>query len=868
MVKILADFLLKDIAEDVKLKQNFAYLLTAYLNYLVDHRDVQYNDNFQLLLQYADLLSLSNQEQHQNIAQQIVILLSQLFPKKDTVNIVKENIYKNVSNFASIDLLLKNNKLAKISNEFMHNVMYTMHRIENNIPDSDKSFFDAQKTILSSLETNQYYSFSAPTSMGKTFVSLSFIRNMLKQNSRDNFAIIVPTRALLSEIANKIINDFKDYLGNNRHKVVTTTAVVQEEEKFIAVLTPERLYYSLLKKPEVRFKYIFIDEAHKISGNDKRSIIYYKILDMFKTDNNIHIYFSSPIIPNPDIYLELTNFYSNSNSSGKAFVFSPVIQNKIYFNFLEQKIQIYNNITNEILNGTSFPHNITDKMQALLFFGKNKCNLIYVSSANKAIKYALELANTVETYNLFPQTDEVKKELEKASKQIEQKIHQDYYLAKLIRQGIAYHIGALPGEVRTQIEDLLRKGYLQYCFCTSTLLEGVNVPVDNLFIFDSKKGRSEMSAIDAFNLIGRAGRVTLNEYGNAFIIIEDNRTQQYFNKVLLNPLPHQDLLPQKTLQKKHKKHIVSVLLNGKTNLLEEGEKYSSHGFNETTYEYATKCLNMLLQDICTKNKSYIVKDFEKDEILSPQNIIDIRSKFSNFQQDDNDINLSAIQKNSLYDAVLNKNINYPNSFDYQSCLCFLKELSEIFQWPIYERTSLGRGESLKYYTVILTQWMQGKGLHEIIRSAINYYREHSCQLQVYDPTYRLVDYNDSLEHKNIIINETMKNIEEIINYKFSMYFLRLSETLLKLKGESVLINDWYEYVEYGTNNHLVITLQKYGFLREEAISLISSQYIKYFNLTESHIQIDIDIINIVPLELKNSIQTVMINYPEIFYTRK
>lgn len=159
MVKILADFLLKDIAEDVKLKQNFAYLLTAYLNYLVDHRDVQYNDNFQLLLQYADLLSLSNQEQHQNIAQQIVILLSQLFPKKDTVNIVKENIYKNVSNFASIDLLLKNNKLAKISNEFMHNVMYTMHRIENNIPDSDKSFFDAQKTILSSLETNQYYSF-------------------------------------------------------------------------------------------------------------------------------------------------------------------------------------------------------------------------------------------------------------------------------------------------------------------------------------------------------------------------------------------------------------------------------------------------------------------------------------------------------------------------------------------------------------------------------------------------------------------------------------------------------------------------------------------------------------------------------------
>jgi hypothetical protein len=661
-------------------------------------------------------------------------------------------------------------------------------------------------------------------------------------------------------IFNRIHKEDLDSVNNN----VLNLYMLNTENK---LFNYDQLYEYLLQNI---CQYVFDRRKINETQNDpikSRTIILDALSQLRKitSDNNIHIYFSSPIIPNPDIYLELTNFYSNSNSSGKAFVFSPVIQNKIYLNFLEQKIQIYNNITNEVLNGTSFPHNITDKMQALLFFGKNKCNLIYVSSANKAIKYALELANTVETYNLFPQTDEVKKELEKASKQIEQKIHQDYYLAKLIRQGIAYHIGALPGEVRTQIEDLLKKGYLQYCFCTSTLLEGVNVPVDNLFIFDSKKGRSEMSTIDAFNLIGRAGRVTLNEYGNAFIIIEDNRTQQYFNKVLLNPLPHQDLLPQKTLQKKHKKHIVSVLLDGKTNLLEEGEKYSSHGFNETTYEYATKCLNMLLQDICTKNKSYIVKDFEKDEILSPQNIIDIRNKFSNFQQDDNDINLSALQKNSLYDAVLNKNINYPNSFDYQSCLSFLKELSEIFQWQIYERTSLGRGESLKYYTVILTQWMQGKGLHEIIRSAINYYREHSCQLQVYEPTYRLVDYDDSLEHKNIIINETMKNIEEIINYKFSMYFLRLSETLIKLQGESALINDWYEYVEYGTNNHLVITLQKYGFLREEAISLINPQYIKYINLVENHIQIDIDLINVVPLELKNSIQTVMINYPEIFY---
>lgn len=864
MVNKLSHFIFKDIEQDPGLRESFAHLLITYLNFLTKHYNIMFNEKFKLLLKYSDLLSLSDKEEHQNIAQQIVILLSHLFPNEQIVNITKENVYKNVSNFASIDLLHKSSKRHDIYNEFLSSLEYKVHRIENNIPDSDKSFFDTQKAILSSLEVNQYYSFSAPTSMGKTFVSLSFIRNKLKQNSQDNFAIIVPTRALLAEIANKIINDFKDYLGYNCHKVVTTTSTLQEKERFIAVLTPERLYYSLLKNPKLQFRYIFIDEAHKISGNDKRSIIYYKILDMLKTNDNTHIYFSSPVIPNPDIYLELTNFYSHNNFEGKAFVFSPVVQNKIYLNFLDDKIQIYNNLTNKIIDGDCLYNQITNKMQALLFFGKDKCNLIYVSSANKAVKNALELDNIISVDNSLLQTNETKEELNRISNQIEQKIHKDYYLAKLIRHGIAYHIGSLPGEIRTQIEYLLRKGYLKYCFCTSTLLEGVNVPVDNLFIFDNKKGPSAMSTIDAFNLIGRAGRVTLNEYGNAFIIVEDNKTQQYFNDVLLSPLPSQNLLPQKALQKKHKRYIVSTLLEGKTNLLEEGEKYTSKGFTETTYEYATKCLNMLLQDICTKNKSYIVKDFEKDEVLSPQNIIDIRNKFLNLQQDDNDINISAIQKHKLYNAVLTQNINYPNSFDYEECLSFLKELSKIFQWQLYERTTLGRGESLKYYTVILTQWMQGKGLHEIIRSAINYYKEHSCKLAVYEPGYKLIPYDDSLEHKNIIINETMKNIEEIVNYKFSMYFLRLSEVIIQLKGVKSLSNDWYEYVEYGTNNRLVIILQKYGFLREEAITLTKSEYINYFNISESGIKIDSDIIRVLNSDLQDSVRTVKINYPEIF----
>ena len=864
MAKQFCEFLYKNILQGQEFQILFNELLKLYTIRLIDKSLKEYDEKYNKLLRYADILSLSGIEEHQNIAQQIVIILSQIFPNNEKIEIFKENVYKNVSNFASIDLLKKEQLLSNTCDNFLPNLVYSTHKIQNKIPDSDKSFFDTQLSVFKSLENNQYYSFSAPTSMGKTFVITKFILNKLKNNTQDNFIILVPTRALISEIANKIIKEFKNFIGTGKHRIITTLVSLAENDKFIAVLTPERLYYSILENPDLKFQYLFIDEAHKISSRDKRSITYYKILDMLKNNDNVRIYFSSPVIPNPDIYLELTNYFSDSISSGHSFTFSPVTQNKIYINLINKSISIYNRVLNEFQQCNSITIDYTNRVDILLNLGKDKCNLIYVSSTAKAINQAIELKSITENNNILNLSSDVKEELEKVAKNIEEKIHEEYYLASLIRCGIAYHIGALPSDIRAKIENLLRLGYIRYCFCTSTLLEGVNVPVDNLFVFDYKKGRSNLSTVDAFNLIGRAGRVSLNEFGNVFVIIEDEKTQNYFNDVLLQQLPNQTLLPNKAITKKTKKYIVECLLNGKTNLLEESDKYKDKGLSETTYEYAIKCLNMLLHDICTNNKSYIIKDFENAKVLSPQNIIDIKNIFKNYSQEDDDINVSIKQKDSLYAAISSKKIKYPKDFDYDTCVEFLRNLSEIFQWNLYEKETLGKGNRLDYYAVILLQWMQGNGLHEIIRRALVYNKENKCIIRDLQ-TYQLVEFNDSVAHKNSVINDVMKNIDNIINYKLSMYFLRFSETYLKYHNQQPK-NDWYEYVEYGTSNKLVIMLQKFGFLREEAIQLSKSQLSKYISLKEDKLIIDTKILKKISFELQKSIETVMINYPEIFHT--
>lgn len=862
MASTFSHFLYKNIFQEQNFQDLFKDLLIAYTTNLLNNDIAKYDPKYNKLLRYADVLSLSEFEEHQNIAQQIVIILSQIYPEEESVKIFKENIYKNVSNFASIELLKSKGLLSNIDNNFLSDLVYHTHKIQNNIPASDKAFFDTQMSVFKSLERNQYYSFSAPTSMGKTFVITKFILNKLQNNSQDNFVILVPTRALISEIATKMIKEFRNFIGIDKHRIVTTLASITNNEKFIAILTPERLYYSILENPELRFQFLFIDEAHKISSKDKRSIIYYKILDMLKGSNDVRIYFSSPVIPNPDIYLELTNYFSDSISSGHSFKFSPVAQNKIYINLVNKDISIYNPVINKFQKNDFIKIKHKNRIDVLLNLGKERCNLIYVSSTAKAINQAIELKGFIEKNKLLNIPKKIQSELEKVAKDIENKIHEEYYLASLIRCGIAYHIGALPSNIRVKIETLLRLGYIKYCFCTSTLLEGVNVPVDNLFIFDYKKGRSDLSTVDAFNLIGRAGRVSLNEFGNVFVIIEDEKTQNYFNEVLLKNLPDQILLPNKAIAKRTKKYIVETLLKGKTNLLEDGEKYKDKKLTEATYEYAVKCLNMLLHDICTNNKSYIVKDFENAKVLSPQNIIDIKNIFKNYNQEDDDINISIKQKDSLFNTIKNTHINYPSDFEYTSCLNFLNRLSDIFQWPVYERETLGKGNRLSYYAVILLQWMQGKGLHEIIRKALSYNNEHKCLIRDSKHT-ELVNFNNSVEHKNIVINETMKNIDNIINYKFSMYFLRFSETYFKCHKKPPE-NDWYEYVEYGTSNKSVIMLQKYGFTREDAIFLSKPNYRQYIILNNSSIFIKNDILKKVSIELQEILKTIKINYPEIF----
>lgn len=452
-------------------------------------------------LRFSDLLSKSTDplhaEQHKVWAQEIVAILYQLYPDDDSVRFYMRSVLANVCNYRG--LALHHNSYAP--KDIFENAYEEYKKMLLRIPcRSGDYFFKSQRDIFKSL-TKDRFSYSGPTSIGKSFVIRMFIKEEILNGAQKNYAIVVPTKALINEVSGKIIDDLKELLSEKNYRVVTVGGAISLRQKhnFIFVFTPERLLYLLLERPLFHLDYLFIDEAHKISSKDGRSPFYYKLIELLsRRKDKPHFIFSAPNIPNPDVYLKLTNAKEGICNEKLTTVYSPVSQIKYVVDLVQGEIKLYNE------HGQKFIPIVKSVdicfEQFLKRVGENRQSIVYCNAKSKAISYALDFARS-----LVVQFDNA--ELMSLSKEIKEQIHQDYYLAELITKGVAYHIGYLPSDIRMRIEDLFKEGAIKTIFCTSTLIEGVNLPADNLFITSYKNGSSGMTPVEFKNLIGRVGRI-------------------------------------------------------------------------------------------------------------------------------------------------------------------------------------------------------------------------------------------------------------------------------------------------------------------------------------------------------------------------
>lgn len=361
-------------------------------------------------------------------------------------------------------------------------------------------------------------------------------------------------------------------------------------------------------------------------------------------------------------------------------------------------------------------------------------------------------------------------------------------------------------------------------FCTSTLLEGVNLPADNLFITDNKIFRSEMEPVDFRNLIGRVGRISFNLFGNVYFVSEEAEKVESddYVRMLQEKVPELVLsitTDPKVLKKVEKKYVADILKSGSSvipqRVNEEGKALQS----EESYIMMRKFGLILLRDIVEDKDTLVRREFKPFLMDEDEKII--REKFKNDQTiPDDDINTSVDQTKRLIMAIKKDNLHYPEVkdgyFRHDVVLDFLKKLSAVFQWKIYESSTLGKDTLLSWYAVILCEWMEGNGLNYIMRAALKHHRENPDNFWINNYTRDVYNDNDK-DHRNIVFADTLEVIENIVLFSISNYFLRFSNEYRRIKGGDELdTNNWYEYVEYGTTNPLTILLQRNGFSRESA----------------------------------------------------
>ena len=811
-------------------------------------------------LRFADILSKSvhtqNEETHKLWAQEIVVLLSALRPDDELIQYYLGSVLTSVSNFRGVSL-----KAADyVSADFLDRIFTQVSKEYLRIPEAENEyFFRAQKEIYEKFN-EPYFSYSAPTSLGKSYIMRTFIREQIAKGKQCNFAIIVPTKALINETTEKLTEVLGPELKEKNYRIVTSAGAMalEEEHNFIFAMTPERLLYLLILMKDIPIEYLFIDEAHKISKKDGRSAFYYKVVDMLSQRSTPpHIIFASPNIPNPEVYLQLIPDVANRENYKIATKFSPVNQEKFLIDFKCFELHYYNEATQKLTKYCSFPEDkgLLDFVHEL---GEGARSIVYSNSKDNVVEYALQYAT-----QLQPLHDS---DLDVLAQDIRQDVHGDYYLADIVEKGVAYHMGYLPSTIRARIESLYKDGKIRTLFCTSTLLEGVNLPADNLFITSHKNG-GDMSPVDFRNLMGRVGRIEFNLYGNVFLVCIKRKTKkERFLHLLQEKIVPQQLSLATALTPEQKTGIVSVLKSGQAEIPKDGS------LPPAEYSLIRKVANILLKDIVSGRASRVKKEFS--DVLSPEDEAAIVAAFAGREHSlDDDINLSLDQTERLAREIRSGRLHYPairigGKADYNELRNFLERLCDIFKWETYEYDTLGfRNKSsgahtkLSHYAFVLNQWVSGMSLNHMVTDSIDYYRSTGKGKVKLKGQY--VAFKDEAPYVNALISGMLEDIEDVILFRIANYFLRFSQEYRACFPDASF-TDWYELVEYGTTNPEAVWLQRNGFTREAAAYITEkrSQYITFDD--NDQLRLKPALLECENRSIRREAEQVQYNSPEIY----
>lgn len=346
--------------------------------------------------------------------------------------------------------------------------------------------YQQQKTRTEFMENQSpSLSFLAPTSFGKSSVIIDHI----KMNNFDKVAIIVPTKSLLVQTYRAIKNSVTD------KRIILHDEMYNGEDKFISIFTQERAL-RLLDRYDLFFDILYIDEAHNLFEKNSRSILLSRLIrkNLKRNPSQKTVYLSPLVNSSNNLLVQQQGEISEQKISHN-------IKEPELFEFrLNGEVFQYNRFVNEF-----YSLNFKGDMYSYILERQKYKNFIYIRSPKKIEAFSKLL---VEELNILPENVDITEIID----ELKRYVHNEFYVIEMLKRGVMYIHGKIPDIVKEFLEYKFKTiTSLKFIVANTVILEGINLPIDNLFIMNTYSLRGK----ELTNLIGRVNRLdTVFNQGN------------------------------------------------------------------------------------------------------------------------------------------------------------------------------------------------------------------------------------------------------------------------------------------------------------------------------------------------------------------
>jgi len=410
----------------------------------------------------------------------------------------------------------------------------------------------------------RHFCLKMPTSAGKTRIAeLTILRFFLDTlaNSNRKCAYIAPFRSLAVEIE-KTLRKGLTSLGLKVSEIyggfeLTPAERTLIQETQILIATPEKFDAILRYVPEIEedIGLIIIDEGHIIDPNERGlrfEFFLHRLLRRYK-DKDCRFLFISAVLPNAQEFAEWITGSSDQliQSDWRP---SRLMLGRLTWDGKRARID-YTHIGHRTFGQACFVPGFIEVHEcrglpgvgrrhlpfpkdareafalAALLFAREGTTLVFVPRRSQAeplgralleaLKIQKALAQARDEDFEIPCPPGAEEALQRCKQIIEAEMGRDSPMLNFLNNGFLIHHAGLPQRVRVVIEDLVRSDGIRLIVATTTLAQGVNLPIKTVLVRSLQHGYGRpVSPLSFWNICGRAGRAGKENEGQILFCID------------------------------------------------------------------------------------------------------------------------------------------------------------------------------------------------------------------------------------------------------------------------------------------------------------------------------------------------------------